>query len=237
MEKIKRLLILSLFLMPAGACKKDKPHDPIPVTPEFPRPALLSLPEDGQPCFLGTSVSDTQSKVSFSWNMAANTDSYELHIKNLLTGDSTRQSTTMPTASVSLLKNTPYSWYVVSRSGKVTVTAASKVWKFYNSGPGISVYPPYPAQLLAPANGAQFDTPANNLVRVEWTSAAGSSPIKEMMIYTGTDAGTGYMAGTIGAGNVFTLAVSPKTLVYWKVVTKDLLGNTSTSQVYSFYAR
>lgn len=236
MEKIKRLLILSLFLMPAGACKKEKPHDPIPVTPEFPRPALLGLPENGQPCFLGTSVSDSQSKVSFSWTMAANTDSYELRVKNLLTGDSTRQSTTMPTASVSLLKNTPYSWYVVSKSAKVTVTAASDVWKFYNSGPGISVYPPYPAQLLSPANGAQFDIPANSMVQLQWAPAAGSSPVKEMNIYLGTTPDPGYLAGT-ATGNTFTIYVSQKSLTYWKIVTKDQLGNTSTSQVYSFYTR
>lgn len=237
MEKIKYFLLLSAFLMVVGACKKDKPHDPEPTPPEFPRQASLSVPENGQPCFSGTSVSATQSRVNFIWATAAHADSYELHIKNLLTGDSIKQNTDVASVNVNLLKNTPYSWYVVSKSSKVSVTTASEVWKFYNSGPGVSVFPPYPAQLVAPSNGAQFNTPANNFVQLQWTAAAGSSPIKEISVYVGTDNNPGYLAGTVTSGNVFSYNISPKTLVYWRVVTKDMMGSISSSEIYSFYAR
>lgn len=185
MRKITFILLAALIIAGCGGSKKpDVKPTPIP-TPDPPVSALLVTPSNNQVCTTGTSLSNTQSTFAFSWQKSDNTDSYEVHIKNLLTGDSTINSTSQTSASVTLLKSTPYAWYVLSKSSKSTKTARSDLWKFYASGPGITDTAPYPADLTIPAWGDQVDFAANGMVTLYWDTGSPGSGVKKYDVYWG----------------------------------------------------
>jgi hypothetical protein len=236
MEKIKPLLLLCVLCIGIQACKKEKKPNPVVVKPT-PLATLLSAPANGQPCLTGVSISATQSTVTFSWNKAENTETYELRIKNLATGDSVSviKSTTQLTADVALLKSTPYSWYVVSKASGVTTAPHSDTWKFYNSGPGLSVYPPYPADLVSPAWGELIANQSGTLV-LNWVVIPGSSPVKYYDVYLGNT-----LAPFLYKSNVtdsqLQIAVAANTQYFWRIVAKDANGNSSVSQVGNFYVK
>ena len=48
-----------------------------------PRESNLTAPANNKVCETGTSISDTQSNVDFSWSASANTSTYDLKIINL----------------------------------------------------------------------------------------------------------------------------------------------------------
>jgi hypothetical protein len=52
-------------------------------TPQPPGKATLTAPSNNKVCETGTSISDTQSNVDFSWSASANTSTYDLKIINL----------------------------------------------------------------------------------------------------------------------------------------------------------
>jgi hypothetical protein len=45
----------------------------------------LGLPADNSECLTGTSISDTESAVTFEWNAVDNTEMYFVYVKNLYT--------------------------------------------------------------------------------------------------------------------------------------------------------
>src|SRR5438874_9061701 len=128
-----RLLTILLATIISG-CGGSKKNAPQPASP--PGKAVLTAPVQNAVCVTGTVISGTQSSVTFIWNAADHADSYDLVIKNLLTSTSSSLTTDKTQLAITLLRNTPYSWYVVSQSSKVSTTAQSDSWKFYNSGPG-----------------------------------------------------------------------------------------------------
>src|SRR5438067_756947 len=111
-------------------CGKSS-NNPLPSIPS-PDKATLSLPAQNAACTTGTVISGTQSAITFTWSTAANTDSYLIGIKNLLTQAIHYKKATATQLTDTLLRNTPYSWFVVSKSKAVADTTKSDVWKFYN---------------------------------------------------------------------------------------------------------
>ena len=53
------------------------------TNPTPPGKATLVAPANNKTCETGTSVSDTQSTVAFSWNASASTNTYDVRITNL----------------------------------------------------------------------------------------------------------------------------------------------------------
>src|ERR1700749_1430641 len=103
---------LLLFFMAFGG----KKNNPAPAL--APTKALLTAPAQNAVCTTGAVISDSQSSIIFTWNAADNTDSYDLVVKNLLTSATTTQHTSSTQLTVPLARNTPYSWYIVSKSTK-----------------------------------------------------------------------------------------------------------------------
>ncbi|MEO6980031.1 MAG: hypothetical protein ABI113_16700 [Mucilaginibacter sp.] len=83
----------------------------------------------------------------------------------MLTAAVTVFSSSTNQVTATLLRNTPYSWYVVSKSTTTTVTAQSDTWKFYLAGAGVTSYSPFPATITAPIFGLNLSagTTAVNL--------------------------------------------------------------------------
>jgi len=227
----RAILSVSVILMLFGCGGKSStsPTNTVPVA------AVLSAPAQNSICITGTSVSSTESSVTFTWAAATNADNYELYIKNLITATTATQANiTATTATVTLLKGTPYSWYVVSKSSKSTTTAQSNIYKFYNAGDGVVSYAPFPATIVAPTF-AQNVTAAAGTITLTWTgTSVNTGTIASYDVYFGTSANPPVYVTAITSSFLNSVVVTSKTTYYWKIITHDIAGNTSDSGVYQF---
>ena len=147
-----------------------------------PGKATLTAPANNDTCESGTSVSATQSEVTFTWNASADTNTYDLKITNLNSNVITNKTgLTTTTTKVTLDKGVPYSWNITSKSTASTTSTASDTWKFYLSGPGIVNYAPFPADLKTPASGSTVSRDGEGKVTFTWD---GSDPDGDTLTYT-----------------------------------------------------
>ena len=227
---MKRLLVV--LIISTLACKKGS--SPGPKETPGPAKAVLVAPAADASCNDGQVVSATVSRVSFRWNAAENAESYVVNVKNLLTNTSTTHETSATQLSVNLNRSTPYSWYVVSKSSKVSATAESSVWKFYNAGEGTVFYSPYPAFNLIPAMGQSVGS-VTGKITLSWTGEDVDNDIQSYDVYLGSSSSnlTKIKEG-ITVTTVSDVAVTQGTKYYWKVLTKDAQGNTSSSELHNF---
>jgi len=203
-----------------------------PPTPDPPTAAALTFPDNNQECNQGVDVNATQSSVTFTWNASANTNSYDLVLKNLDTGTSSTQGSSSNQLTLTIEKGTPYSWYVVSKSTTSTVTAQSATWKFYNAGDGVQSHAPFPADLVAPTMGANLS--GVTTITLEWSGSDIDNDIAGYDVYFGTDADPTTQIGTTQTGTTIDTAVAAGNIYYWRVVTTDDEGNNSESEIFQF---
>nr|WP_294943865.1 hypothetical protein [uncultured Mucilaginibacter sp.] len=222
--------ILLVAILNIGCGKKA---DNVTIPP--PAKAELLLPASNSACTTGIAVSDAESTVTFNWAVAEHTNSYELYIKNLLTGVLSKHLSTTNEAKVTLLKSTPYSWYVISASAKVTETAQSDTWKFYNSGPGVLSYAPFPAVIKAPLYNQVISSAT---VDLSWAGSSVENNIAGYDIYLSSNVNTlALQKSDVKDLFLVNIAVNPNTVYYWKVITKDAHGNKSDSGIYQFVTK
>ncbi|WP_310595916.1 hypothetical protein [Flavobacterium sp.] len=232
MKSIYNILsfFLFVFLVSCGG------SDPGPSTPTINNPgkSVLIAPASGRTCEEGTNTTTTQSTVSFSWNSASDTDTYDLKITNLNTQEVTTQTgitTTMK--DVTLTRGLPYSWTITSKN-KGTTTTVSDTWKFYLAGNGVTNYAPFPASAVSPLPGVVV-TPTNGNVTLSWeTSDVEGSALTYTLYFDTID---GKQSPLDTNKNLTTkskaVAVNANTVYYWRVITSDG-NNISTSVVYTF---
>jgi len=214
----------------AGSKKSDNIVPPAPV----PTAATLVFPAQNAVCVSGSVLSAAQSTIQFQWNNGANSDSYVVITKNLLTGDSLATTTAGASADVTLSRNTPYSWYVVSKSNRSSSTAKSATWKFYNAGAGITTYAPFPADNLKPADGQLVPMPVSGQITLSWQGTSVDNDIVDYDIYFGTSASPPLYKSHQTAKSIGAVTVASKTTYYWKIITRDSNNNTSTSDIVEF---
>jgi len=230
MKKRQYIIVafISVFLQSCGG-GGDGP-DPVVVTP--PSAASLVFPANNEECNTGTSVSISQSVVNFEWTVGANASSSEIVVKNLLTNAVSKTTSTSNQKEITILKNTPYKWWVISKSTESTETAKSAEWKFYNSGDAVITYAPFPAELVGPTNGSTVTTATTTL---EWEGSDVDGDITSYDVYFGTVNPPNTLLENVVAPTkkIENVEVSSN-IYYWKVITKDGEGNSSTSQVFEF---
>jgi len=193
--------------------------------------AVLLFPLNNSECTTGTNVSTTQSKVTFEWNAAQNAALYYVYVKNLNTQAQLQynaQSNT--TMEINLSKGTPFSWYVVAKSTNGTL-AESEKWKFYNAGDAIENYIPFPAELVSPTMSSTIQGPT---VDLEWSGNDVDDDIVNYKVYFGTTANPTALIGTVTEARLNQVSTTSNTTYYWKVVTTDEAGNSSTSTIFQF---
>ncbi|GGA97446.1 hypothetical protein [Mucilaginibacter rubeus] len=224
------LIVLSLLI--AGCTGKHT--DNVSPTPPAPKSAILVFPAQNAVCVSGAVVSQLNSTIQFHWNDGGNSDSYTVVVKNLLTGDTLATAAAGNSADVTVSRNTPYSWYVVSKSNQSSSTAKSETWKFYNSGDGITTYAPFPADNLSPAMGRIITVPSSAGITLSWQGGSVDNDIVDYDLYFGTTASTPLYKSHIKSPTISNVSVNPSTTYYWKIVTRDSNNNTSTSDVAEF---
>ena len=226
---MKRVVFIIYFIFLLFACKNGNSD----VTPANPTAVDLIFPFENSECNVGTDSTETESTVMFEWSTGLNTGEYELNIKNLTSGDSTTHTTTDIKISIRLIRSTPYSWYVISKSDEVETTAQSASWKFYNAGEGITSYAPFPAEIVFPAMSETIST-ASNVITLEWIGSDVDNDITGYDVYFGTISLPNIIESDLLVSTLNGVAISSNTIYYWKVITKDAHGNNSDSGIYQF---
>lgn len=218
------------FIIGAVILGCSKSDDPKP-----PEATSLIFPEQNSECTTGVDVSETSSEVTFRWQPAENTDSYELRVTHLVTNITQTTISNTTSAALTITKGAPFSWMVISRNSDTESVASSSTWQFYNAGSQTS-YAPFPATILAPASGATVVRDNNGEILLDWSGADVDNDLNGFDVYHGTtNPPTEIEASTLGGETSLQIAVQPGTY-YWKVVSKDSQGNSSDSGVYSYRA-
>ncbi len=194
--------------------------------------AELIAPINNSECISGIAVSESTSKVTLEWNASENTTNYTVYVKNLLTQAASQQLNAggATTLEVTLQKNVPYSWYVVSKNDNGDTTP-SATWKFYNAGNGVINYAPFPAEIVAPAMSGSLQGPT---VTIQWEGADPDNDIVEYKVYLDGNTNPTTLISTTAQQTLANVAIAANTTYYWKVVIKDSAGNTSTSPIFQF---
>lgn len=247
--KLTSIRYISLFvsvLFLAGCSSSGSGDDDTPTPPSGggdddepieimgPSAATLVFPEDNSECNTGVvnTEDNTLSAVTFQWNASQNTDRYTITVTNLNTNTSNFANSDTNEVTVTIARGTPYSWSIISRGNATTETAESAVFRFYNEGPGIENYAPFPAEAVAPARGVNLPM-STATITLEWSGSDVDNDITGYEVFFGTEENP---TTSIGSGAETSIADVPVTTgtYYWTVVTTDSAGNTSTSEVFSF---
>lgn len=225
--------ILTLFILfTLVGCTSDDDNG---QSAKGPTAATLVFPKDNTECNTGViNANDiTKSTVAFQWNAAQNTNSYTVTVTNLNTNVSSTTNSEATKVAISINRGTPYSWFVTSRATQMTETAKSTVSRFYNAGSGIENHAPFPAVAVAPNRGANIATTAS--VTLEWSGSSDiDNDITGYDVFFGTNAEPSTLIGSVTATKIQNVSVTASTTYYWKVVTKDRAGNSSTSEIFQF---
>lgn len=229
----KWLVCFMVFFVITGCLKHKQTPDNGGggTTTKIPGKATLLTPAQNSICISGTGTSTTESMVTFTWTATANTDAYDIVYKNLLLGTSITQTVTAATATVSLLRNTPYSWYISSKTYDSSTTTQSDTWKFYNSGAGIVSYAPFPAEIIDPAYGQLINA---SVVNLHWKGTSVDNNIVGYNVYLGTTTTPPVFKPLLTDDFINAVPVNRNTTYYWHVVTVDANGNYSDSGLYQF---
>ena len=221
--------VLSFFLI-LGCSSDDDGGDPPVVNPSA---STLIFPDNNQECNEGVESSATQSTVTFRWNASDATDSYEVVLKNLDSQIESTHSATTNELAITILKATPYSWYVVSKSNSSEEDAQSPIWKFYNAGDAEQSHAPFPADLVAPAMGLNYEASTTS-VTLMWqtTDIDGDLTNYDVLIGTTSPPTSSIVSSTTSTS--FDATVSSGNTYYWRVIANDAEGNSSQSEVFQF---
>ena len=227
---MKRIFICLLLF--AGCKKGSTPVTPVPPVPA-PGKATLVYPALNAACTGGSILTDSTSTIVFTWNASANTELYELTVRNLLTRAITTRVVTTNKATDTLILKTPYSWTVKSMSTASTVATQSDTFKFYMSGPGENHYSPFPAALTSPIFNQHV---AAGNINLTWTGGDADNDIADYDVYFGAFATPPLYKSKVSDMHLNGITVASGQTYYWKVVTHDTQGNASVSDIYKFTA-
>lgn len=225
MRKIILIIFIQVTILSCGKKKSN-------LAPE-PTAATLLSPINNEPCTTGTLVSNTESKITFNWTAGLNTSSFLITVTNLNTKIQQTYPINVNSATLTLQQNTPYSWFVTSKSTYSATTVNSMTWKFYNSGTGTNSFPPYPAEILNPLMG-QIIAPISGKINLQWKGSDADNDIVNYDVYFGTTTSPALIQSKISTASLSNISVNSNTTYYWKVITYDSKGNSSDSGLFEF---
>jgi hypothetical protein len=230
MKIVQKLAILFAASILVTGCGGGDGGPSEPEPKPDPRAATLIFPDNNSECTEGTILSDTESTVNFQWSAAENTDSYTLRLRNLDTDITQQLNSNTNELAVRLTRGTPYSWSVISKANGTSVTAESTTWRFYNAGPGITNYSPFPADDPSPKSGASVNA---GTITLSWVGSDLDNDIVSYEIVMDTSNPPVTSQGTTEQMN-FEVQVNAGSTYYWQVITNDAAGNSSLSEVFQF---
>ena len=164
------------------------------------------------------------------WEDSPNNDSYTLKLTNLNSGVSKVLETNLNEFPVIILRGVPYSWSVISEVENNPETVESETWKFYNAGLSSVNHPPFPAEVISPVMGSSIDSGS---IVLRWQSSDVDNDIASHNILIDTvNPPISEISGS--SDNFINVDVAEGQIYYWRVITIDVEGNTSNSEVFQF---
>ena len=224
---MKRFIVIITFIL--FQCSKDQTLEPDSV--------FLISPINQDNCSSSTIIDESKSQVDFSWSQSLNTDQYEIVVEN--------QSNNLQLKKISLENNTSlildrginYSWWVISRSNKSSITAKSLIWQFYLEGPSIIEHIPFSAVLLSPQNEEEINLNNQNEYIFKWSGSDLDDDIDFYDLYIGNSIDEMEIIENKIKSQEIKLELQRQKTYYWKILSVDSKGNNSSSQIYNFYTK
>lgn len=235
-------LVFAIVILVVGACSSSDSgggdptpmggDDDDPMTVSDPSAATLLFPENNAECNEGAVLNDLESNLTFDWNASQNTDSYLVTLTNLNNGATFETMSNTNEATIIIARGTPYEWSVTSRAEGTNATAKSATWRFYNEGPGIENYAPFPADAINPSQGAIL-TSTTTMVSLEWSAGDVDDDIRDFEVFFGLQNETPSSLGVVTTSS-FEVTVETGNIYEWKVIVTDSQENSSTSETFEF---
>ena len=219
---LKAFLLLLILIL---GCKKE-------VIP-LPEAVVLIGPANNNSCNTALPIDDDQSQVTFDWELALNSDSYQLVVEDLTTGNKTLEATFRVSESTVLKRGRPYSWWVISKSERTEEVAKSEVWSFYLEGIQEESHLPFPAKLISPNINEQVSLD-NGEFTFRWEGLDLDGDIVSYDFYLGEDPESLSLHSSKLTDPFVSIALESDTYYYWKIYTRDLVENGSNSQINVF---
>lgn len=188
----------------------------------------LIFPENDSECTEGIIVSETQSELVFKWEDNNDNGPYTVHLTNLLSSQTEFILSDATEVAITLDRGVAYSWYVTGK-----VNSSSEIWTFYNEGPGLESTIPYPATAISPVSGATISQTSTS-INLIWRSEDPDDDIVSYDLYFGEVKDPELYGTDVTETRFNDIPVEAGKVYYWKVVTKDSVGNESTSEVFNF---
>lgn len=230
---MKKLIWLCITIILIN-CKADLDILQEVVLEPSPSKVTLIFPENNEECTAGVIISNTESEVLFEWTEAEiENNGYELLLVNLTTQEESIFNSETNSLLITLLRGTPYSWKVITLTNNSTNTETSDTEFFYNAGPGVEFFVPFPATNITPLNNSIFPTDTA-FISLEWQAEDLDNDISNYDIYFDTVTPPTLYETSLETTNLNNIQVESGTEYFWKVVTKDVQGNISTSNIFSF---
>ncbi|WP_405410953.1 hypothetical protein [Maribacter sp. Asnod1-A12] len=221
------LIIIICLIITVTSCKKKS-------TAQSPEVVQLIFPEKNSECTTGVDISDESSRVEFTWNLADNTETYELRVTNIATGTIQTIVSSSSSASLPLAKGEQFSWFVRSRNSEVEQTVSSEEWYFYNAG-SRTTFAPFPATIESPASSDNVFKDINNEVELSWTASDLDDDINGYEVYFSVETPPIDLIREVTSSvTSVKVSVTSDTVYYWKIVVIDEEGNKSDSGIYTF---
>ncbi|MEH6748193.1 MAG: hypothetical protein V7670_15280 [Maribacter arcticus] len=188
----------------------------------------LIFPENDSDCTEGIIVSDTESELIFEWIDENNNAPYILHLTNISNSQTELYESETTEVAITLERGILYSWYVTGK-----INSSSEVWSFFNEGPGLESTIPFPATAISPISGASISQ-TSTAVNLIWKSEDLDNDIVGHDLYFGEVKDPELYGTDIIETRFDDIPVEAGKTYYWKIVTKDSVGNESTSTVFTF---
>lgn len=229
MKKMTLLLCLSVFILGCTNNSDDADQNSNGNNQNDPTGVKLVFPQENSLCNEGINSTPLESTVLFEWEPSENAEIYKLIIENLSTGIINQYETQDYIFPVTILRAEAFRWFVTyDYQNESRVSAA---WDFYNAGPGVQTYPPFPAEIISPTMAETFSN--TNQITLQWNGNDVDDDIVGYDIYvSNTNPPNLDTSGIVE--NQLSISVTPGTIYYWKVITKDAAGNSSDSELYQF---
>lgn len=227
---MKNLIVILCLSVVLFGCKDTTDDGPvIPDGQDTPTGVMLVFPHEDSLCNEGENPTPTQSTVFFEWMPNNNAENYTLHIENLSTGTMSQYETVDFIYPVTIQRPESFRWHVTYEyQGEIKESA---LWNFYNAGPGVQTYAPFPAEITSPDMAQNVSSTTS--ITLHWSGSDVDDDIASYDVHFGTENPPGLNTSDISAEQL-TVAVAPGNIYYWSIVTKDAEGNSSNSGVYQF---
>ena len=121
---------------------------------------------------------------------------------------------------------------IVSESNESDETATSSSFRFFNEGPGIENYAPFPASAVNPTSGANLGSSSTDLT-LEWEATDIDGDDLQYEVFFDTVNPPVTVIDDTTLTNVEVTVTSGETY-FWRIITTDTENNSSQSAIFQF---